>query len=53
MQRIRRKRNLQLFAGVDASVHTHFDKERHFSSRQDSKLNSAAALAEWHGLCSA
>ena len=51
MQRFRRMRSLQMFAAVQASVFNHFNQERHLCSRQNFKLNRAAALAEWRGLC--
>jgi putative transposase len=50
MQRFRRMRSLQMFASVHASVVNHFSQERHLYSRQNFKLNRAAALAEWRGL---
>jgi putative transposase len=50
MLRFRRMRNLQKFASVHASVHNHFNQERHLYSRQSFKANRAAALAEWRGL---
>jgi putative transposase len=53
MLRFRRLRTLQKFASVHASVHNHFDQERTLSSRTLFKLNRAAALAEWRGLCPA
>ena len=53
MQRFRRMRSLQMFAAVHASVLNHFKSERHLYSRQNFKLNRAAALAEWRLLCSA
>ena len=53
MLRFRRMRTLQLFASVHASVQNHFNQERAFYSRQNFKLNRAAALAEWRGLLSA
>jgi putative transposase len=43
-------RTLQKFASVHASVHNHFNQERALYSRQNFKLNRAAALAEWRGL---
>ncbi|SDE47750.1 IS6 family transposase [Ruegeria marina] len=51
MLRFRRMRSLQKFASVHASVFNHFNSERSLTSRQDFKLNRAAALAEWRGLC--
>lgn len=53
MQRFRRMRTLQKFAAVHASVHNHFNSERHLYTRQNFKLNRAAALVEWRGLCAA
>ena len=53
MLRFRRIRTLQKFASVHASVLNHFNSERHHYSRQNFKLNRAAALAEWRLLCSA
>jgi len=53
MLRFRRMRTLQRFASVHASVTNHFNTERNLSSRPLFKLNRAAALAEWRGLCSA
>ena len=51
MLRFRRMRTLQKFAAVHASVYNLFNQERHLYSRQNFKLNRAAALAEWRGLC--
>jgi putative transposase len=39
------------FAAVHASVCNHFNSERSLTSRTTFKLNCAAALAEWRGLC--
>ncbi len=50
MQRFRRMRTLQTFASVHASVHNHFNSGRHLYTRQNFKLNRAAALAEWRDL---
>ena len=49
----RSMRSLQKFTAVHASVHNHFNLERHLYSRVNFKLNRAAALAEWRQLCSA
>ncbi len=51
MLRFRRMRSLQKFAAVHASVSNHFNQERSLSNRSHFKLNRAAALAEWRGLC--
>ncbi len=53
MQRFRRMRSLQKFVSVHASLHNHFNQERHLYSRTNFKLNRAAALTEWRGLCAA
>jgi len=47
MLRFRRIRSLQKFT----SVFNRFNQERSLSTRSLFKLNRAAALAEWHGLC--
>jgi putative transposase len=47
MLRFRRMRNLQKFVAVHASVHNHFNVERHLYSRSNFKRNRAAALTEW------
>ena len=51
MLRFRRIRSLQKFASVHASVSNHFNQDRSLSSRIHFKLNRAAALSEWRGLC--
>ncbi|WP_281843796.1 IS6 family transposase [Sinisalibacter aestuarii] len=51
MQRFRQMRSLQKFASVHASVLNLFNSERSLTSRSHFKLNRAAALAEWRGLC--
>ena len=51
MQRFRSMRSLQKFVSVHASVSNHFNQDRSLSSRPHFKLNRAAALAEWRGLC--
>lgn len=33
------------------SVYNHFIQDRSLTSRSDFKLNRAAALTEWRGLC--
>jgi putative transposase len=51
MLRFRPMRCLQKFAAVHASVLNLFYAERALYSRQNFKLNRAAALAEWRELC--
>ncbi|MGR3662929.1 MAG: IS6 family transposase, partial [Paracoccaceae bacterium] len=53
MQGFRSMRCLQKFVAVHASVHNHFNLERHLYSRVNFKLNRDAALSEWRQLCSA
>ena len=53
MLRFRRLHSLQKFVSVHASVHNHFNHERHLNSRSNFKLKRTAALAEWRQLCSA
>jgi putative transposase len=44
-------RPLQEDAALHASVNNHFNQNRECTSRRLFKANSAAALAEWRGLC--
>jgi putative transposase len=53
MLRFRRMGSLQKFVALHASVHNHFNVEPHLYSRSNFKLNRAAALSEWRGLCAA
>ena len=50
MLRFRRMRSLQKFVSVHASVHNHFNHERHLYLRSSFKLNRTAALTEWRQL---
>ena len=52
MQRFRQMKSLQKFASVHASLHNHFDSERHLVDRQTFKLRRSAAMAEWGSLVS-
>ena len=47
MLRFRKMKTLQKFASVHASLHNHFNSERHLVDRQAFKLRRSAALAEW------
>lgn len=47
MLRFRLMRSLKKFASVHASVYNHFNQERSLDSRDNLKLNYAAALADW------
>ncbi len=53
MWRFRLMRSLQLIGAVHASVHNHFNQEYTPYSGYNFKLNRAAALSEWRGLCAA
>ncbi len=53
MTKFRSPATLQKFAAVHASVHNHFNQERHLYSRNNFKLNRSAALAEWRELSAA
>ena len=50
MARFRDIKTLQKFAAAHASIHNHFNQERHLYSRETFKLNRSAALAEWRQL---
>jgi len=52
MLRFRRMKTLQKFASVHASVHNHFNLERHIVDRQTFKERRSAALAEWRLIAS-
>ena len=47
MLRFRRMHTLQKFSAVHASVHNHFNHERHLVSRDIYKERGSAALVEW------
>ena len=50
MARFRDIKTLQKFAAVHASIHNHFNLERHLTRRDIFKQNRSAALAEWSQL---
>jgi len=50
MLRFRQMKTLQKFASIHASLHNHFNSERHLVDRQTYKLHRSAALAEWQSL---
>jgi putative transposase len=50
MLRFRRMHTLQKFSAVHASVHNHFNHERHLVSRDTYKARRSAALAEWRAV---
>jgi len=50
MAKFRSMGSLHKFASIHASVHNHFNQERHLYNRQIFKLNRSAALTEWRQL---
>ena len=47
MSKFRDVKTLQKFASIHASIHNHFNLERHLTPRETFKQNRAAAVAEW------
>jgi putative transposase len=43
-------KTLQKFAAIHASIHNHFNLDRHLNCRDIFKQNCSAALAEWRQL---
>lgn len=52
MLRFRQMKSLQKFASVHASLHNHFNQERHLVDRKTYKDRRSVALAEWQILVS-
>ena len=50
MARFRDVKTLQKFAAVHASIHNHFNLDRHLNRRSEFKQNRSAALAAWREL---
>ena len=50
MARFRDLKTLQKFASAHASIHNHFNHDRHLNRRSTFKANRSAALAEWREL---
>jgi transposase-like protein len=50
MARFRDIKTLQKFAAVHASIHNHFNQDRHLIRRNIFKQNRSAAMAEWRQL---
>jgi putative transposase len=50
MARFRGMKTLQKFSSVHASVHNHFNQERHLISRDQYRERRSAALAEWRSV---
>jgi len=50
MSKFRDVKTLQKFASVHASIHNHFNLDRHLNRRETFKQDRSAALAEWRQL---
>ena len=50
MSKFRDVKTLQKFAAAHASIHNHFNHDRHLNRREIFKQNRSAALAEWRQL---
>jgi putative transposase len=50
MANFRDVKTLQRFAAVHASIHNHFNLDRHLNSRETFKQNRSVALAQWRQL---
>ena len=50
MAKFRDIKTLQKFVSVHASIHNHFNLERHLNRRDIFRQNRSAALAEWRQL---
>lgn len=50
MNRFRRMKTLQKFASVHATVHNHFNQERHLVTKAIYRERRSAALAEWRSV---
>ena len=48
--KFRNLKTLQKFAAAHASIHNHFNQDRHLNSRDIFKQKRSAALAEWRRL---
>ena len=50
MSKFRDVKTLQKFASIHASIHNHFNLERHLTPHETFKQNRAVAMAEWRQL---
>jgi len=50
MAKFRDIKTLQKFAAAHASIHNHFNHDRHLNRREIFKQNRSAAMAEWRQL---
>ena len=47
MAKFRDMKTLKKFAAIHASIHNHFNQDRHLNRRDIFKQNRSAALADW------
>ncbi len=47
MAKFKDVKTLQKFAAVHASIHNHFNQDRHLNPRDIFRRNRSAALADW------
>ena len=50
MSKFQDVKTLKKFASIHASIHNHFNLDRHLNCRETFKENRAAAMAEWRQL---
>ena len=50
MEKFRDMKTLHKFSAVHASIHNHFNQDRHLNRRDIFKKKRSAALAEWRQL---
>jgi putative transposase len=50
MSKFKDVKTLQKFGSIHASIHNHFNLDRHLNSRETFKQNRSSALAEWRQL---
>ncbi len=50
MMKFRSMKSLQKFVAAHASIHNHFNQQRHLYSRKNFKINRSVALTEWRQL---
>ena len=50
MSKFKDVKTLQKFGSIHASIHNHFNVDRHLNNRETFKQNRSAALAEWRQL---
>ncbi len=50
MAKFRDVKTLQKLAAIHASIHNHFNQDRHLNCRDIFRLSRSAALAEWRQL---